>query len=151
MKEEVKQAIPQFYVAGAEEEFLKLREQKEEEWKFHSEEEQQRLREVLDDLQKEIQEQREMAASILDDVEDVHKIENSDMPDIDEETQKKYEESMQQKMEERMSAKIESEDKKRKWLLDEVIFPKAFDFYDKWPQNTQVFILATFPLLHILS
>ena len=120
MKEEVKQAIPQFYAAGAEEEFLKLREQKEEEWKSHSEEEKQRLREVLDDLQKEIKEQREMAASILDDIEDVHKIGSSDMPDLDEETQKKYDDIVQKQMEERLSAIIEEEDEKRKWLLEEV-------------------------------
>ena len=44
------------------------------------------------------------------------------MPDLDEETQKKYDDIVQKKMQEKLSAKIEAEDKKRRWLLDEVIF-----------------------------
>ena len=121
VKQEVKQAIPQFYATGAEEEFRKLRQRKEEEWKSHSEDEQKRLREVLDDLQKEIKEQRQMAASILDDLEDVHKIGDSEMPDLDEETQKKYDRIVQDQMEEKLRVKFEKEDEKRKWILDEVI------------------------------
>merc|ERR1719354_1158468 len=75
VQEEVKQAIPQFYAAGAEETFLALRKQKEEEWKSHSEEEQNHLKEVLDNLQNDIKSQQEMAALLREDLEEVHKIE----------------------------------------------------------------------------
>ena len=126
MKEEVKQAIPHFYASGAEETFSALRKQKEEEWKSHSEDERLRLKQVLDNLEKEIKEQQDMAAMIRDDLEEVSNIGDSDMPELDEETQKKYDEIVQKQMEEKLRVKIEEEDKERKWLLDEVIFKVIF-------------------------
>ena len=122
VKEEVKQSIPYFYATGAKEKFCALRQQKEKEWKSHSEEEQSRLREVLDDLEKEIKEQQEMAAIIRDDLEDVSKIEDSEMPVFDKDTQEKYDAIVQQQMEEKLRVKIQEEDKKRQWLLDVVTF-----------------------------
>merc|ERR1719285_298782 len=119
VQEEVKQAIPQFYAAGAEEVFIAIRKQKEEEWKAHSEEEQAHLRQVLDNLEHDIKSQQEMAALLREDLEEVHKIEDSDMPEVDEEVQKKYDAIIQQQMEEKISKKIEAEDEKRKWLLEE--------------------------------
>ena len=121
VQEEVKQAIPQFYATGAEETFLAIRKQKEEEWKNHSEEEQAHLRKVLDQLEDDIKSQQEMAALLREDLEEVQKIEDSDMPEIDEEMQKRYDDMIKQQMEEKLSLKIQAEDVKRKWLLDEVI------------------------------
>ena len=112
--------IPHFYATDAEEKFLELRQQKEEEWKSRSEDEQSRLRLVFDDLQKEIVEQQEMAALIRDDLEDVGKIGDSEMPELDDVTQKKYDDIVQKQMEEKLSERIAAEDQKRKWLLEEV-------------------------------
>ena len=117
----MKQAIPQFYAAGAEEAFIAIRKQKEEEWKAHSEEEKAHLRLVLDNLEHDIKSQQEMAALLREDLEEVQKIEDSDMPEIDEEMQKRYDDIIKQQMEEKLSQKIQTEDVKRKWLLEEVI------------------------------
>merc|ERR1719483_593901 len=130
VQEEVKQAIPQFYAVGAEETFMAIRKQKEEEWKTHSEEEQAHLRKILDNLEDDIKSQQEMAALLREDLEEVHKIEDSDMPEIDEEMQKRYDDIIKQQMEEKLSQKIQAEDVKRKWLLeeDDVEVKRAFIF-----------------------
>merc|ERR1719483_1556816 len=130
VQEELKQAIPQFYVTGAEETFLAIRKQKEEEWETHSEEDQAHLRKVLDQLEDDIKSQQEMAALLREDLEEVQKIEDSDMPEIDEEMQKRYDDMIKQQMEEKLSQKIQAEDVQRKWLLeeDDVEVKRAFIF-----------------------
>ena len=120
MKEEIKQAIPHYYAMDAEKQFLAIRKQKEEEFKSQPEEEQARLREVLDDIQKEIEKQQDMAAIIRQDMQEEAQIENPELPDLDADMQNRYEERVQKEMEEKLKAKIEADDEKRKWLLEEV-------------------------------
>ena len=120
VKEEIKQAIPHYYAVDAGKQFLEIRKQKEEEFKSQPEEEQARLREVLDGIQKEIEKQQDMAACIRQDMEEETKIENPEMPEFDADMQQKYEERVQKEMEEKLKAKIEADDEKRKWLLEEV-------------------------------
>ena len=120
VKEEIKQAIPHYYAVDAEKQFLAIRQQKEEEFKSQPEEEQARLREILDGIQKEIEKQQDMAACIRQDMEEEIKIENPELPAFDADMQHKYEERVQKEMEEKLKAKIEADDEKRKWLLEEV-------------------------------